>query len=660
MTDSYVIGSVVTILLAIVIYSFIPKLYASRAEVSDETETLDLLLGQSTWSELIKPDDFFAVNFYDPEVYSLTMKSLSFKREILDTYVPAAKCSYLDYLADDEKDALERYDELVSFYYNPKYGTITFQVKDKNPNVAASMVDTIIDHLDLFVNRKRADFINNNLEVARVLCSQADSAYKSASATLAHYSDSHFSACDSKVLSKIEEYKNEVEIRKKNFNDRRILCERLEGQINLHQNSFARVTDTFVPVKPHSPNLILYIISFLLIFLVLNTWRILYKRKNSFNKDFSFNIFSPWMLTVCIWGGSLLLFSLQKDLLYPLSEQFYYCLLLWIPIFCLASIITYLVLPTHKRMNDVSVDFNKLLFNILFVITLVITPLYLMKILNIVMMFDQDDMLYNIRMLSLFGDERHGFLSYAYVLNQALFITAIVQYPNVKKWQITFLFITNILSCISIMEKNGLFVLVVASLFVLYEKKYIKTRTILLTFVAVVIGFFFFNMSKEIKSDDNAEQMEFMEYFGIYLLSPSVAFGYVKEALTDQIGSNTFAMFYMLLDKLGIGNFEVHARMQDFIWVPLPTNVYTIFHPFFEDFSYNGVAMFAMIYGLGYGFVYRLYKDGNKFGFCFYAYLAEVLLMQFYHESLLQNLVLLTQITLILFLLNPNKYRLSL
>lgn len=94
----------------------------------------------------------------------------------------------------------------------------------------------------------------------------------------------------------------------------------------------------------------------------------------------------------------------------------------------------------------------------------------------------------------------------------------------------------------------------------------------------------------------------------MYVLSPSVAFEWTQEKLTDQFGSFSFAFFYAFASKMGLGTYYIQKQLQDFVWVPIPTNVYTVFQPYFEDFGYKGIALFASLWGMITGWIYRLCK----------------------------------------------------
>ena len=375
------------------------------------------------------------------------------------------------------------------------------------------------------------------------------------------------------------------------------------------------------------------------------------------------DVFAPWTITVAVWLAILLMYQAQDGLLYPLGDQFKNCVMLWVPIFCVTALITYAVMPKAEQENKGTAQdngihpaaaipptatippYNSLLFDVLYFISMVITPLYLYQIIKIVSMFDLSDMLNNMRILAVYGDQNFGFLQYSYVLNQMLLVVALWEYPKVPLWKLTTIIIASIMSAVAIMEKGMLFFLFISVLFILYEKRTIRIRSILISIVSIVVVFFFMNMLRDYREDaDPNDAMTFLDFFAIYVMSPAAAFEVVEEDPTPQWGSHTFQILYLFLNRWG-GDYEVNTKLQAFVWVPLPTNVYTIFQPFFEDFKYKGVAFFAFFYGVFSGWAYRIMRNGDGFGKCFYAFVVYVLVLQFYQENVMMSLVSVIQFT---------------
>ena len=375
------------------------------------------------------------------------------------------------------------------------------------------------------------------------------------------------------------------------------------------------------------------------------------------------DIFSPWTITTAVWLAILVMFQFQGDLLYPLGDQFYTCLALWVPLFCASALITYYVLPRSNADAGTiaqSPPISTVVFNTLYVISMVITPLYLYKIIQVVTMFDTADMLSNIRLLAVYGDESYGFLNYSYVMNQVLIVVGLWRYPKIPLWQLLTIIMAGLMSAFAIMEKGMLFFLFLSVLFVLYEKGVIKIRSIILSLATIVLLFFVINSARSFTEDaDPNDAIPFLDFFAIYVLSPSVAFEQVTEDLTPQFGSHTFATIYLFLNRFG-GDYELNSKLQEFVWVPLPTNVFTVFQPFFEDFKYRGVAFFAVFYGFFSGWCYRLMRNGSGVGKCLYVYVVYVLVLQFFQENVMMSLVPVMQFIFFVVLIMQQKIRVSL
>ena len=263
------------------------------------------------------------------------------------------------------------------------------------------------------------------------------------------------------------------------------------------------------------------------------------------------DVFSPWFITVIIWFGILLMFQFDT-LLYPLGDRFYTSIMLWVPIFCTASMLTYYALPSgvsdreQKKME--SIDINSTIFNVLFYLSLVMTPLYLYRIMQTIMMFDTADMLYNLRVLAVHGEESYGILNYTYVINMSLLAVGIWHYPKIPLWKLLAIYFVCSISAFAIMEKGMIFYFLAATVFVLYEKRVIKMRTILIWGVVIVVLFFLMNMARDSSGLDEDERMTFLDFLAIYILSPSVAYERISEDMSGQWGTNTFYTIYLFLN----------------------------------------------------------------------------------------------------------------
>jgi oligosaccharide repeat unit polymerase len=369
-----------------------------------------------------------------------------------------------------------------------------------------------------------------------------------------------------------------------------------------------------------------------------------------------------------IWLAIVVLFQLSGDLLYPLQDRFYTCVIIWVALMSVTSIITYYAFPAKSGFQQPQgttpiqqdLNINNFFFTVFFVISMVCTPLYLYNIYKIISMFGTEELFFNLRVLANEGEKSmvQTILTYVGAINQALFVICIWRYPKGNKLILTAVILANLMCSIAIMEKGVLFFMLFVTLFVLYEKRRIKISSIAFWSIVLLLVFYGINVLRT--PENAAKEPTFVDFFNVYILSPSVAFERAQEKLTEQFGSRSFAFIYALFTRLGLGNFVVEPKLQEFVYVPIPTNVYTIFQPFFQDFGYKGVAFFATVYGTFTGWLYRQCNNGGAISKCVYAYVIEILILQFYQENLILSMSMMIQYCFVFFFVLQTRFSITL
>ena len=685
---AYAIACSVAVVVAIVIGISSPNRYAAEITIVDENTEMDISVGKDPMSAWLPKDPSIDKGINDPEIYSQIIEAPEFDKAIGKTHIPTyGNIDYYHYLLKNHKEAWwnkalhlienllgdenkEEYiygviNDNIKYKVSAKYQTVMLQVTDNDPEVAVVIVEAVhkylheqvVSYKQRFTDKLTLNALNQRAETGR--------RYHEAFDQYASYADANQDAILAGQQTELDNLRKEVSDAFSRYN---YACQQYYhflARSQSVQQPFTVLKDVTTPVKPYSPNTIIWVLALLTIAFIITTWWVLshtYKFRHNLNS--LLDPFSPWVITLAVWIAIIVMFQFQKDLLYPLSDQFYICVTSWLIIFIVCSVATYYLMPSSGNTAETKakdIDISMLAFNTMYVISMIITPLYLYEILQVVAMFDPADMLNNIRLLAVFGDESHGFLSYSYIMNQVLLVSGLWQYPKIPKWKLATIFAATFMSAFAIMEKGMLFFIILVTLFVMYQKKRIKLRTIGLSGAAVILLFFIINVlrSGSLASLENNDST-LLNFFAIYILSPSVAFGRVAQDITTQVGSHTFQVPYLLLNQWGFGNFEINIKTQDFVYVPLPTNVYTIFQPFFQDFSYRGVAFFAMLYGTVTGFLYRMYKNGNGICRCIYTYFVYVLVLQFFQENIFMNIVMIMQFVLFTMLIQQQTLRLNL
>lgn len=655
----YILATIIATLLALVVWLCVPKDYTAVTKLSDEYKETELAIGFNNAKAYLKNAMGGANSgMNDMEIYCKVLKTEDFAHDISQKQVPGKHMTYGQYL--DKEDTIKAVLDRINYNYSTIETSLSISFTDKDPVVASQMLDSITVHLQDIITQHRHTVVDSALHNAIRVMTATQARYQQAMANYGRFIDSHTDISTNALKQQEKALENES---KDAYALHEKAVEEYARQKALKERaylSFAVIQDNTVPQHANK-SLIGYLLCFIMLALLLTRAIIRYKDKGI--KDIKLNLsggyFSPWFLTIAIWALILGLYYLLDTDLYPITKQFYICFLLWLPIFCLCAFGTYML--SSDASNNITtggIDFNKSLFLFFFGISLIITPLYVYRVIQIVTMFGTEDLMTNVRTLAVYG-EGQGILNYSAVINQALFVVALWAHPKVPMWQIVVLGLACLMNSLAIMEKGMMFFVFVSTMFVLFEKKVIRIRTILTFSILILILFYIFNLGRAGEDSDYQKEETLFDFFTMYALSPPVAFCQLSPEVIPQFGTNTFETVYLFLKRFG-ADVVVKDKLQEFVFVPVSTNVYTIFQPFYIDFGYRGVAFFAAVYGCVCGLLYRLFRNGNGVGTCLYTYAVDVLLLQFYQENVFLSMVFVVQFTLFIVLLTQQKFRFQL
>lgn len=644
----YIVATVIATLLAIVVWLLTPKEYTAITKLSDEYKEVDLAIGLDRLKAQFKNVSGGAnKGINDIGVYAKILKSEDFARDISHSRVPSKDMTYGEYL--NKKDTIDAILDNINYNLSIKHQTLTISFTDRDPVVAAQMLDSVTARLQAIVTDHRHQIAEAELKNATEELERAKKGYQELCHRYDAFVDSHKDLLSESEIQEEKALQNECEI---SYNHLKEITNEYTRHLALKQRaymSFAVIKSNSIPLKSNS-YFIGYLLGFLVIALLLTHGYICFKRKRTaFESNLFSDYFSPWNLTVIIWALILGLYYLLDTSLYPITEQFYYCLIIWIPIFCICSYLSYELTDSVKQDNNVG--FNKNIFTFFLIISIIITPLYVYRVYQIVSMFSIDNLMENVRILAVSG-EGQGLLGQSIILNQALLITALWAYPRIPLWQVIVTVIACCLNAVAIMEKGTMFFVFVSIVFVLHHKKIIKLRSIIIAGLLLVGFFFLFNIQRSGGEDNELSgDADIADFIAMYLLSPPVAFCQLVKDVTPQFGTNTFGTIYHFMVTFGVNDVVEKLKTQEFVMVPIPTNVYTIFQPFYIDFGYKGIAFFAALYGVICGFLYRLYRNNSFLGCCLYTFIIYVLVLQFYQENIFLSLATVVEFAILVYLM---------
>ena len=357
------------------------------------------------------------------------------------------------------------------------------------------------------------------------------------------------------------------------------------------------------------------------------------------------DFFTPGMITCLTWIVVVTAYIFLKHPLYELSALFYPTIFFWCVSFVFGSDLTASKKFCHSKHIYQSIQLRpSSVYRIVFFLAFfsVLMTFFVAKTMN----------------MGVIGLTRNVNLSESlkmpFALRIVLFITTIIfplfllvitsRIGFLKKATVFMLFaVLTILSG----SKSSVFGILCAALFIMfYRRKIVVWKVLFVIAIAllmvVIITFF----------RDKNPQTDFLELIYIYFLSPLTAFDYLlqgKIVPNDMpFASTVFGLFYRILQKAGL--YSVPKSGLGFIFVPLPTNVYTLLLTGYLDFGYYGMFVFSFAYGLLWGWFYSFAKRGFTFPKLLYATFYYSLVFQFFADFVFPYLVIFIYQAFVLFL----------
>lgn len=191
-----------------------------------------------------------------------------------------------------------------------------------------------------------------------------------------------------------------------------------------------------------------------------------------------------------------------------------------------------------------------------------------------------------------------------------------------------------ILFCIGTMGKFAIVTPALAYLIIREFKFGISRKKLLLAVPVILVGILALHFIRMAASDNSTVNL----ILGTYIYSPLLALSTIIPTTNNEFGEYCFRFVYALFNKIGLIGEEPVKTLLDYAYVPTPTNVFTVMQPFYQDFSYPGIFIGAVIYGVFFSLLYRLTRKNSVCSLLIYSLLSISLLTSFFAETLITNL----------------------
>lgn len=375
------------------------------------------------------------------------------------------------------------------------------------------------------------------------------------------------------------------------------------------------------------------------------------------------DILSPAFISPAIWGILLLLYGILDHGMYELSDRILYVLLVWNIMLSLGAITFSRINLWRGERGRHLIYINSNIRKVLLILLFVCTP-YLLYIAYLQGIAGGGDFLFNLRMANtglVESEYNYGILEYIMPLSYILLIVELLLYKKGDSKVLIFLLVLiNITFCIVTMAKSSIFFRFGGCLFVLMFKRKISIMKILIGIVILIVLMSSFQLLRTTSDKETDDVLSNMFYTYIFGGLPALDVILEEDVQSVNAGQYTAAFLTNVAVKTGLcqpseldWNHDIFDE-NNYVYIPTPTNVYTVVAPFYMDFSYIGIFCFSFITGTIAAIFYRLARKNLLVGIILYSYMVCVLVMQFFSEYIFANISYLIQLIFWSILLTKN------
>lgn len=360
----------------------------------------------------------------------------------------------------------------------------------------------------------------------------------------------------------------------------------------------------------------------------------------------------PPVIFAILWTVLLSGIFLSGDFFYPISEVTLALYSLGAFMFSVGGLLVYSIYQNRPATdlpdNPRNTSYTNRIFDISLIVLLISFPFYWRHLQQLGTALDIEDFWIGLRVQTSSGDESEaGFGIYAYLAAFSTFISLAAYYENdgtryqrLRAYALILVSLTyHVLTASRLAAMITVFGVIGVTL---VRHGGIRVRSLiigLLIFVliftvpAVLLGK---GGSRDNNISENASSLT--ESLKIYSLGGLVAMNDVV-IHPENVESNwrSLRFFTTVANSMG-ANYDLPTSNLDYTLTPQPTNVYTIYFPYFQDYGWFGTAVILFILGSFTTWVYILAINGDPQASVLYGLIFAVLLLSGASEPFLTSI----------------------
>lgn len=374
------------------------------------------------------------------------------------------------------------------------------------------------------------------------------------------------------------------------------------------------------------------------------------------------DVLYPAVIQSAMWTGILALYLLHRDVVFPLSTELYAILVGGVVLFSLgAYAATRSHQPVTAPLRDLDFDAKDWYVKVLVWLPILGLIPFLLTALALGQDGPYETLYRNMRRAAIGSESVSGggvWGIWAYLIPISFISVALqILLERYRTHRFTFWSSVVIAACYALFATGRTFVLlliIMSAGLLLITRRVSPLKT---SAVALGVGLALFlalgvlvGKGGDVEFGLDLDLGTLWHVFVVYSLGSIPAFDtFLQMDLDWTWGQRVFRTIYAVLSEAGF-EVEVQPLVQEYVFVPFPTNVYTVYQPYYGDFSIVGLLLAPL--GLGYlhGVIYRKATEGHLFSIVLYALMLYPLVFQFFQDQYLSLLSFWIQFLVLIYL----------
>jgi oligosaccharide repeat unit polymerase len=320
-------------------------------------------------------------------------------------------------------------------------------------------------------------------------------------------------------------------------------------------------------------------------------------------------LYPPVIFSV-FWAVLLFVLALSGNMFYSISHSTLFIYLMGALAFSAGAIVPVMMRrikkPKAYNLKTIKNKYSDVIINIGLIASIFVFPYYCFKLYQIASSSGFSNLWVGLRYATVYGGASIGWLTYFVAFVRFLAVFSYIESKNVKSRKIRayILIVLSLMYDLLSMGRTAAFslILVLLGVKVVLEKK-VSFKSILIfaiiSFIVFAIPAVLLGKGGSIGNSLSENVRGVSNSLTVYLLGGVVAFDNVVKNPGLYAGPiiTTFRFFLALLNRIGIGHYDLPRFVSMVTYTPSPTNVYTIYFSYFLDYGNMGIFIFLFIIG---------------------------------------------------------------